>query len=79
MLQLQVSGVSPQPSYLELTFSRIADPALTYTVEGSSDLSTWIDVWTSVGEQNTAGPVSVPDTEPVSSATRRFLRLRVSH
>jgi autotransporter-associated beta strand protein len=79
LLQLEVTGLSPQPSYLEITFNRIGDPALTYTVQGSSDLSTWIDVWTSTGASNTAGPVSVPDSEPVSSASRRFLRLRISH
>jgi hypothetical protein len=64
---------------LALNFSRVADPALTYTVQGSSDLATWVDIWTSSGAQNTAGPVSVSDTAALSTFARRFLRLRVSH
>ncbi len=64
---------------LQFTFTRVADSTLTYTVQGSFDLSTWTDLWSGTGAQNIAGPVTVSDTEPVSTAVRRFLRLRVSH
>ena len=70
--------LSTASSTLTLNFSRIADGSLTYTVQGSTDLVTWTDLWTSAGAQNTAGPVTVSDTDPLSAYTRRFLRLRVS-
>ena len=72
--QTQVSS-----GVLQFTFTRVADSSLTYTVQGSSDLATWTDLWSSTGAQNTAGPVAVSDTELLSTAARRFLRLRVSH
>ncbi len=77
---LQVSGLGPQPSYLQITFHRVADPALAYAVEAASGLSpvAWDDIWTSTGTDNTAGPVAVTDPEPLSAHPRRFLRLRVS-
>jgi hypothetical protein len=65
---------------LTLTFPRIADPALTYTVEAadSPDQATWSAVWTSTGASNTAGSVTVPDTELISNHPERFLRLKVT-
>ncbi len=75
---LEVSGVSPLPSFLQLSFQRIADPALTYTVQGSSDLATWIDVWSSTGSANANDTVSVDDTFDLATNSRRFLRLKVS-
>ena len=63
---------------LQLSFTRVADPSLTYTVQGSADLATWTDLWSSTGAQNTAGPVTVSDPAALSSFARRFLRLRVS-
>ena len=71
-------------SFLTLTYTRIADTSLTYTVEGSSDLS---GAWTAVsaagnpstGVQNTAGSVTITDTVSVDAPGRRFLRLKVAH
>jgi hypothetical protein len=65
---------------LTLTFSRIADPALTYTVEAadSPDQPSWPAIWTSTGASNTAGSVTVPDTELIGNHPRRFLRLKVT-
>src|SRR5205823_215210 len=65
---------------LTLAFNRIADPALTYSVEAVDDVSgTWASIWTSTGAANVAGSVTVQDTALMSSKSRRFLRLCVSH
>lgn len=68
---------------LTFTFNRIADPGLVYTVEASDDLVTWtvLDVPgnPSTGSDNVAGPVTVTDPGEVSTAPRRFLRLRVGY
>lgn len=61
---------------LQLTFNRVADASLTYTVQGSTDLTTWADLWSSTGSANLAGPVTVSDTD-ASSTTSRFLCLKV--
>lgn len=64
---------------LTLTYTRIADTSLTYTVEGTSDLVTWTPIATSTGSQNIAGQVTVEDTVSIATAPgRRFLRLKVS-
>jgi len=65
---------------LTLTFPRIADPALTYTVEAadSPDQASWTAIWTSTGASNTAGSVTVPDTELIGDHPKRFLRLKVT-
>jgi hypothetical protein len=75
---LQVSGVSPQPTHLQLTFSRLADPDLTYEVQASADLLTWTDIWSSTGAANLAGSVTVTDPTSLSGNPRRFVRLRVT-
>ncbi len=69
---------------LTLTYTRIADPSLTYTVQVSSDLAG--GVWTTVSAGNNpatgtaAGEVTVVDSEtPAAGAPGRFLRLRVSY
>ncbi len=66
---------------LALTYTRVADATLTYTVEGSDDLAAWSTVTTannpSTGAQNLAGQVTVIDTATLTS--RRFLRLKVSY
>lgn len=68
--------------HLTLTFRRIADPMLTYTVEGISDLAsgTWAPVWQSSGAANMAGFVTIADEVNVDSPLhpRRFIRLRVT-
>ena len=66
-------------THLTLTFNRIADPTLTYTVEASDDLTNWSAIGTSTGAQNVAGSVVVTDSETVENHPRRFLRLRVSN
>jgi len=66
-------------TYLTLTFNRIADPSLVYTVEASDDLVAWTSIWTSTAAQNVAGPVVVADGESVADHGRRFLRLQVTN
>jgi autotransporter-associated beta strand protein len=64
--------------HLKLSFSRIADGTLTYSVEASDDLASWTSVWNSTGADNTEGVVTVTDPEALSAHVRRFLRLRVT-
>jgi fibronectin-binding autotransporter adhesin len=70
-------------NFLALTYTRIADPSLTYTVEGSNDLVTWTTVSTSnnpsTGAANLAGPVTVTDTVSTVGTPRRFLRMKVGY
>ncbi|EIP96918.1 hypothetical protein OpiT1DRAFT_01345 [Opitutaceae bacterium TAV1] len=65
---------------LTLSFTRIADPALTYTVEATDDLVSgeWTPVFTSTGGENTAGSYTAEDIDLISDHARRFLRLVVS-
>jgi autotransporter-associated beta strand protein len=76
-------SVSPAGEFLALTYTRIADPSLTYTVEGSSDLTgAWSPVVVagnpSTGADNVAGSVTITDTVSISSG-KRFLRLKVTY
>ncbi|AHF94351.1 hypothetical protein OPIT5_13020 [Opitutaceae bacterium TAV5] len=73
-------GKSTDSQRLALTFTRIADPDLTYTVEATDDLVSgqWIPVFTSTGAENVAGYYTAVDTELISNHARRFLRLAVS-
>lgn len=65
---------------MEITFNRIADPTLTYTVEAADDVNgSWSPIWTSSGSSNMAGKVTVQDTALVQDKPRRFLRLTVQH
>jgi hypothetical protein len=60
-----------------VTFTRIADPSITYSLQASGDLSQntpWQTIWSSVGAQNTNGTITID----VTSHPRRFLRLSVS-
>lgn len=68
-------------AYLTLTFNRIADLGLTYTVEGSNDLSPsgWSVIWTSTGSSNVAGSITVSDIVTLGQQPKRFLRLQVTH
>jgi len=66
---------------LQLAFTRIADPALVYTVEASPDLVAWETppVYTTTGLANQPGLVVVTDRHPLEPGhPRRFLRLVVS-
>jgi autotransporter-associated beta strand protein len=70
--------------FLTLTYTRIADPALTYSVEGTNDLATtWLEVDDVLGANpatgSAAGSVTVVDTVSVATAGKRFLRLRVTY
>ena len=65
-----------------LTFSRVADPKLEYIVEARDDLGAaveWQTIWTSSGEANTEGEVTVQDTLFIGERTSRFFRLRVRY
>jgi hypothetical protein len=64
---------------LQISFTMTNDPLLLYGVEVSGDFSAWTNIWSSTGASNSNGPVTVCDTNaPVSSTSRRFLRLRVT-
>ena len=76
---------------LTLQFTRLSPAPVNYTVESSTDLSTWTtiatlpmasDTWTgpaSVAETGTGATraTTVTDTQTMASGPRRFLRLRV--
>ena len=67
---------------LTLTYTRVADPELVYTVQGTDDLSgtpVWSEVSSSTGGANVAGPITVTDTRLISASPRRFLRLHVGY
>lgn len=70
-------GRSEDGEQLTLTFDRIADPALTYVVEASSDLRNWSPVFASTGDENEAGAITVTDGGAVADEASRFLRLAV--
>ena len=63
---------------LALAFDRIPDGTLIYEVQASDDLAAWSNIWSSTGVENTAGLVTVTDSELLSAHARRFLRLRVT-
>lgn len=79
-----VVAVGRSGSKLTMTYTRIADASLVYTVEGRSDLAT--GAWTTVAAANNpatgsaADQVTVTDSETLGTGTpRRFLRLKVSY
>ena len=63
---------------LAMTFQRVADPDLVYEVLVSGDLNTWTPVWSSTGSENTTGPVTVHDSEPLTGQSARFMRLKIT-
>jgi len=72
-------GFSPDGDHLTFSFHRIADPGLTYEVQGTdSPAGNWMTIWSSTGAQNTVGDVTVTDTTSIGSHSNRFLRLRIS-
>lgn len=80
-----VSVVTFEPDldrHLSLTFNRVADPLITYIVEGTSDLAgqDWQPVWQSSGSANAAGPVTVVDSTIIDPLVQpqRFLRVRIT-
>lgn len=77
------SSLALSSGRLALTFQRIADPTLIYTVQVSTDLT---GAWTtlavpgnpSTGAANVAGSVTAIDSVSASAQPRRFLRLSVT-
>ena len=66
---------------LTVSFNRISDPTIVYSVQVSGDLSpggSWQTIWSSTGVQNTSGPVTVTDPVDVTSNSRRFMRLKIT-
>jgi alpha-tubulin suppressor-like RCC1 family protein len=74
---LSLSG-SGRNTRLALTFHRILDESLAYTVEASTALAP--GSWTPINPpvSPATGPVTVVDTGIMSAYSRRFLRLRVT-
>jgi autotransporter-associated beta strand protein len=78
-------SVLPQPvtsgNRLALVVSRVPDPLLLYIVEAAGDLAAanWTPIWSSSGEENGGGAVTVVDAITLDEAPRRFLRLRVEY
>jgi len=65
---------------LVLSFNRIADAGLRYSVEATDELSSasaWSEIWNNDALPVAASAVSVADSRPLSASPRRFLRLRV--
>jgi hypothetical protein len=64
--------------YLRLTITKNPNATdVTYSVEASSDLTTWNTTEVLI-LQNTATVLQVRDTQAMSAANRRFMRLRVT-
>lgn len=76
--QLQVSGISPQPSYLTLSFTPAVVNGLNYIIEASSDLTNWTETHDITASLTAGQPHTFTDPEPISDNLRRFLRLRIS-
>ena len=71
-------GTSGSNQYLTLTFTGTATD-VTYSVQATSDLTgTWTTLYSSV-PGIAPGPQTISDTVPMTSATKRFMRLQVSH
>jgi len=74
--------------YLDLNFTQnSAATDITYTVQGSPDLNTWSTIssfsggeWSpSANVAETSGTTTVRDTNSMTSGTKRFLRLEITH
>lgn len=72
-----VVAVARSGGVLTLTFNTIGDASLSYVVEASNDLSAWSAAQTYTG-LTAAGSITYTDNVPLSGATRRFLRLKVT-
>ena len=65
--------------YLRLTITKNPNATdVLYIVEVSSDLLNWSSTSTVI-LQNTSTTLQVRDTQAMSAANRRFMRLRISH
>jgi fibronectin type 3 domain-containing protein len=73
-------GKTTDGKRMTITFNRIADPVLTYSVQAATTLGgTWTSIWSSTGSANVAGAITIQDSAVISSGFVRFLRLVVSH
>ena len=72
-------GISATNNALTLTFNRIADPTLTYSVLSSTNLANWTSIWTGSGSQNVSGSVTVTGSSSLSTNPRGFLKLQISY
>ena len=77
-LLLSLPQIQLTAGRLGLSFQRIADPSLTYTVEAGDSPASMTPIWSSTAASNTAGPVSVTDLPEATGRATRFMRLRVS-
>jgi len=81
--QLPTGGIqlNSGQNYLTMTINRAARPIdITYVVEVSGDLQTWVSgPLNTVTLTNTPTQLVVRDSTPVPSATERFIRLRVTN
>jgi hypothetical protein len=69
--------VARSGNVLTLTFSRIADATLVYTIEASDTLASWNTVHT-YGTFPGAGTTTYSDNVDLTTQPRRFLRLVVT-
>lgn len=76
---LQVGPSQTNPGEMEVTFDRILDPTLDYTLEGTNDLgaTSWPEIWSGTGAS--AEPVVIPESMWPSNQTEYFFRLKVSY
>jgi hypothetical protein len=51
---------------------------LRYTVRRSDQLSSWESIWSSTGNENTEGLVTIEDSGTIASKTSSFLKLDIS-
>jgi arabinan endo-1,5-alpha-L-arabinosidase len=65
-------------SKLTIQFQRIGDPDLRYAVERSGDLADFSVIWSSSGNGNEIGSLSVSDNNNTTEFPGGFLRLKVS-
>ena len=86
-LQATVTGITIEADAdpLEITFSRARNASdITYRVEASNNLeSDWNQIWTSDsvaygGGENETELITIKDNFPLSTFSRRFLRLRIT-
>jgi hypothetical protein len=72
-------GLASVGTGLELTFNRIADPALNYVVRGKNELGPgiWGPIWSGTGTNT--GTVRIPETQWPSKVPRYFFRLEVGY
>jgi hypothetical protein len=84
--QLSIAQDSTGGQYLAITYTQVGDPNFTYTPQVTSDLTQKTDQWhsgasyTTVVSQSGSGTtqITVRDNTPLSSVSKRYLRLQVN-